>query len=138
MNGLKNAAAKPAAAPRKGIETPTIESYPRESASGTQMRTNGMTSSAMPKIDPPSEKIVMRAGIISFARCGLDARDAVIFRMPSVMMPVAWMTLNEPPIRRRNAMMSEPSRNPRIGAMRSHWGPRTTFATLRYVPGTVT
>ena len=26
VNGLKNAAAKPAAAPRNGIETPTIES----------------------------------------------------------------------------------------------------------------
>ena len=88
-----------------------------------------MTSSAMPKTDPASEKIVMSTGIISFSRRGRLASAAVIFRMPSSTMPVVWMTLNAPPIRMRNAMMSDPSRKPRIGAMTSHCGPRKTFAT---------
>ena len=83
-----------------------------------------MTSSAMPKTDPPSEKTVMSAGIISFSRCGREASAAVIFRIPSSTMPVVWMTLNEPPMSRRNAMISDPSRKPRIGASISHCGPR--------------
>ncbi len=63
VNGLKNAAAKPAAEPRNGIDVPTIESYPSRRASGMKMITNGMVSSAMPKTDPASEKTTISTGM---------------------------------------------------------------------------
>ncbi len=70
VNGLKKAAANPAAAPRNGIDTPTIESYPSCRARGMKMMMKGITSSDMPKIEPASEKTVMRAGIRNTSRCG--------------------------------------------------------------------
>ena len=48
LEGLKNAAENPMAEPRNGMATPTIESYPRERASGMKISVNGIASSDMP------------------------------------------------------------------------------------------
>ena len=69
-----------------------------------------MTSSAMPKTEPASEKIVTSTGIISFSSRGWAVSATVILRIANSIVPVAWMTLNAPPIRIRKAMMSAPSR----------------------------
>ena len=92
VNGLKNAAANPAAAPRNGIDTPTIESYPRRRASGMKMTTNGITSSAMPKIEPASENTVIIMGISSTSRCGRRAMASVRRLIPNSTAPVSWKT----------------------------------------------
>ncbi len=73
VNGFSTAPANPAAAPRKGMEVPVRESYPRESARGMKIRTNGIPDSAMPKAAPAIEKRVMETGIKNFCRWGFCA-----------------------------------------------------------------
>jgi hypothetical protein len=131
VNGLKNAAANPAAAPRNGMATPTIESYPRRRASGMKMMTNGMTSSDIPKTDPPREKITISDGMSSPSRCGRLVMVSVSLRMPNSTAPVSWKMAKLPPIISRKQMSSAPSRKPLIGDSSTIWGPSSTFGTSR-------
>ena len=129
VNGLKKAAANPAADPRYGIAAPTIESYPRLRASGMKMRTKGIVSSAIPKIPPPSEKMVISTGISRPSRYGRRLIAPVRRLMPNSTAPVSWKIAKLPPIISRKQMSSAPSRNPLIGASSTICGPSITLGT---------
>ncbi len=88
-----------------------------------------MTSSAMPKTEPPSENTIISTGIISRSSAGRVVSAAVMRRIANSMVPVAWTTPNTPPIISRKAMISAPSRKPRMGAIISHCGPRWILST---------
>ena len=59
VKGLRTHPAKPKPAARKQRHTPVMESYPIETARGTNMATKAMVSSLMPNKAPKRENIVM-------------------------------------------------------------------------------
>ena len=93
------------------------------------MMTNGMTSSDIPKTDPPSEKITISAGMSRPSRCGRLVMASVSRRIPKSTAPVSWKIAKLPPIMSRKQMSSAPSRNPLMGDSSTISGPRRTFGT---------
>lgn len=67
VKGFRKAPAKPRAAATKQSATPTIESYPIEIASGTNIMVKAMVSSLMPNTAPNKLKInIMPVSMILF------------------------------------------------------------------------
>ncbi len=88
------------------------------------MITKGIVSSAMPKIDPPSEKTVISAGISSPSSDGRRLIASVRRRIPNSTAPVSWKMAKLPPIISRKQISSAPSRKPLIGDSSTICGPR--------------
>ncbi len=117
VNGFRKAAANPACDPTKGIATPTMSSYPSERASGTKISTNGIVSSAMPNTAPPSEKSVMKTGMIAARSEGERSAACARRRRPASIAPVRWSTPNAPPTMSTKAITSDAATKPRMGAV---------------------